>query len=358
MRRPPRSTRSRFRSVPAPLSSSMPIAPYVHNASSTKQNVTSRPASSCSHGTATRPVTGTTTRPCPDRPAADPIPDRLGDLRSHAHAESVPEPVTEPVPKSVTKPDQHNAEWQRHPEDVASTVINAAASNQVAINQPAGTAQGDVLVGLSGTQRRGGVRRPVGLVAARGGDGTGEPQGLRLLPRGRCLRAVDVHLVAREGCSQRRGIARYGGVATGNPIDGAVSTATGTASDVRCGARRDDVSGRLDARGMHGHQLERHERDDRLAAGHVRGLGHRRQTSGARGCRAGGEWRERVAHMDVQCIAGLGGLARGPARLILRARVRYDARTSRLTTYGTRPGPPRRQDARVRDGTARPSGSI
>ena len=111
-----------------------------------------------------------------------------------------------------------------------STVINGTASNLVAVNRPAGTAPGDVLVAC---------------LALNGGAVSGAPPGWSLLAAATAQSNPKVygyyHVAGASepstytwtlagAVTNGAGIARYGGVATGNPIDGAVSTATGAAS--------------------------------------------------------------------------------------------------------------------------------
>ena len=169
--------------------------------------------------------------------------------------------------------------------------------------------------GLPGPQRRQRGRRASGLVAAGGGDHTVQPQGLRLPPRCRRRRTSGLHVDAGQLDHERgrhrplrRRLHRRASRRRGQRRDGSVG-------DIGDGARRDDLGRRVDARRVHGHQLQRDQRHDHLAPRHEPGLGHRRQAPRAgRPAPALGRC-QRIAHVDLERGARLGGLDGGPAGL-------------------------------------------
>jgi hypothetical protein len=215
---------------------------YVHNASSTKQNVTSSTGivvlARNSHttrywhhyeplsGSPTPTPSPTATAAATPTPSPSPSPSPTPTATATSGATPTPSPSPSPSPTPTSTP-PNGGGIQRLS---TSTVVNGAANGQVAVTRPAGTAQGDVLVAC---------------LALNGGAVTGAPSGWSLLAAATAQPNPKVygyyHVAGPSdpptytwtlagAVANGAGIARYGGVATGNPIDGAVSVATGAAS--------------------------------------------------------------------------------------------------------------------------------
>jgi hypothetical protein len=183
--------------------------------------------------------------PPPPTPSPSPSPS--------ATATSGGTPTPTPSPSPSPSPTQSGGSIQRL---ATSTVVNAVASSQVVVATPAGTVSGDVLVAC---------------IALNGGSVSTPPAGWSLLGAATSQSNPKVYGYVRVAgatepptytwtlagsVANGAGIARYGGVSSAQPLDGAVSVGTGVAA---LSALRGVTTStaRIEAGRMHGRQRAR-----------------------------------------------------------------------------------------------------
>ena len=298
---------------------------YVHNASSTKQNVTSQTGIVvlARNSRTTRywhhyealpgsPPTPTPTATNGATPSPSPSPSPSPTNVATPSPSPSPSPSPTPSPTPTSNPTPNGDAVQRV---AVSTVVNTATTTTVTVAAPAGTASGDVLVAC---------------LALNGGMVSGAPSGWTPIAAATALSNPKVYGYyrvagasrARELClaSRQCGRQRCRHRALRRSLELGAARWIGEYGhrrrvDVRGPARGHDLSGWFDAGGLHRDQLERPERDHHLAARHDPSVGHRRQAARTGRSAATRSRRHRHAHLDVQRVAGMGGVAGRPARL-------------------------------------------